>query len=89
LVDLATVTRNRREVLLGMSPRGLLTWQRVAQARAHLQGRDFVTPDDVQHVAGPVLEVRLAGDFDDPREVVEAILQSVDVPVFSTNKSKR
>jgi MoxR-like ATPase len=82
LVDLATATRNRREVTLGLSPRGLLIWQRVAQARAHLQGRGFVTPDDIQQVAIPVLEVRLAGDFDSAPGVVEEILQSVDVPVF-------
>ena len=56
-------------------------WQRMAQARAHLCGRDFVTPDDVQEVAGPVLEVRLAGDFDAAPRIVEEILDSVSVPV--------
>ena len=83
LVELATVTRSHREVALGLSPRGLITWQRVAQAWAHLQGRDFVTPDDVQRVAGPVLEVRLAGRFDTAPKVVDEILSSVAVPVFS------
>jgi MoxR-like ATPase len=82
LVDLAAATRSRREVTLGLSPRGLLVWQRVAQARAHLQGRDFVIPDDVQQVAAPVLEVRLAGDFAEAPRVVEQILSSVRVPVF-------
>jgi MoxR-like ATPase len=82
LVDLATATRNRRELTLGLSPRGLLIWQRVAQARAHLQGRGFVTPDDIQKVAIPVLDVRLAGDFDSAPRMVEEILQSVEVPVF-------
>jgi MoxR-like ATPase len=82
LVDLAIATRNRREVTLGLSPRGLLIWQRVAQARAHLQGRGFVTPDDIQQVATPVLDVRLTGDFDSGPGLVEEILLSVDVPVF-------
>ncbi len=82
LIDLATVTRSHREVSLGVSPRGLLTWQRIAQARAHLQGRDFVIPDDIQHVAGPVLEVRLAGDFEEGPKITEEILSSVSVPVF-------
>jgi MoxR-like ATPase len=82
LVDLAAATRNRRDVTLGLSPRGLLVWQRVAQARAHLQGRDFVTPDDIQLVAGPVLEVRLMGDFDNASRTVDEILASVPVPVF-------
>jgi MoxR-like ATPase len=88
LVDLARVTREHREVTLGLSPRGLLIWQRVAQARAHLQGRDFVIPDDIQHVAGPVLEVRLSGDFDQATRVVDEILGAVPVPVFGAGKKK-
>lgn len=81
LVELAAATRNRKELTLGLSPRGLITWQRAAQAWAHLQGRDFVTPDDIQHVAGPVLEVRLAGDFDTAPKIIEELLDSVTVPV--------
>jgi len=82
LVDLGRATRDRKEISLGLSPSGLITWQRIAQARAHLRGRDFVTPDDVQDVAGPVLEVRLAGDFDGAPQIVEEILAAVSVPVF-------
>lgn len=82
LVDLGRVTREHKEITLGLSPRGLITWQRVAQARAHLCGRDFVTPDDIQDVARPVLEVRLSGDFDTADRSVDEILSSVDVPVF-------
>ncbi len=88
LVDLARVTREHREVTLGLSPRGLLIWQRVAQARAHLRGRGFVIPDDIQHVAGPVLEVRLAGDFDRSARVVEEILAAVPVPVWGGSKKE-
>lgn len=84
LVELAKVTRSHREVTLGLSPRGLLTWQRVAQAFAHLQGRDFVIPDDIQRVALPVLEVRLAGDFEGAQRIIENILAQVPVPVFRT-----
>lgn len=82
LVDLGRATRDHQEITLGLSPRGLIMWQRVAQARAHLRGRDFVTPDDIQDVAGPVLEVRLAGDFDTAPQVVDEILAAVEVPVF-------
>ncbi|HND56573.1 MAG TPA: MoxR family ATPase, partial [Pirellulaceae bacterium] len=81
LVDLAAVTRSHRAVTLGLSPRGLITWQRVAQAWAHLHGRDFVTPDDVQSVALPVLDVRLSGDFDSAPRIVDEILQATPVPV--------
>ena len=83
LVDLGDATRHHRSVQLGVSPRGLITWQRVAQSRAHLQGRDFVTPDDVREVAVPVLSVRLTGDFESAETVVEEVLASVPVPVFS------
>ena len=82
LVDLGQTTREHKEITLGLSPRGLITWQRVAQARAHLKGRDFVTPDDIQEVARPVLEVRLTGDFDVAANTVDEILSSVKVPVF-------
>lgn len=82
LVELSEATRRHPSVVLGVSPRGLLTWQRLARAFAHLQGRDFVTPDDVQAVARPVLEVRLAGDFASPSAVIESVLREVPVPVF-------
>jgi MoxR-like ATPase len=86
LVDLAEATRQHREVALGLSPRGLLTWQRVAQARASLQGRDFVTPDDIQDVADAVLGVRLAGEFDADGRVIREVLDLVPVPVFPKKK---
>ena len=82
LVQLAEATRSHPEVHLGLSPRGVLIWQRVAQARAFLQGRDFVTPDDVQDVAGPVLGVRLAGDFGSAESVIDAILSDVATPLW-------
>src|SRR5580700_7084513 len=81
LVDLGRATREHRAVRLGLSPRGLLTWQRVAQARALLRGREFVTPDDIQDVAIPVLSVRLVGDFESVERMVAEILAAVPVPV--------
>lgn len=80
LVDLGRVTRSHPRITIGLSPRGLLTWQRVAQAWAHLQGRDFVTPDDVQAIAGPVLSVRLGIDPREVSSVIEEVLRSVPVP---------
>jgi MoxR-like ATPase len=81
LVDLATVSRSHPRISLGLSPRGLLTWQRVAQAWAFLQERNFVTPDDVMAVAGPVLLVRL-GFEGEPQQILKELLQSVSVPVY-------
>ncbi|MCY2975823.1 MAG: hypothetical protein NTW52_14285 [Planctomycetota bacterium] len=42
--------------------------------------RGFTTPDDVQAVSGPVLELRLTGGFDDPKATIEQIFDSVAVP---------
>jgi MoxR-like ATPase len=86
LVDLGRATREHRSVQLGLSPRGLLTWQRVAQARASLAGRDFVTPDDIQEVAVPVLSVRLVGDFDSAERMIAEILSAVPVPVAASGR---
>lgn len=80
LVDLGRATRSRPEAALGLSPRGLLIWQRVAQAWAFLKGRPFVTPDDVQEVAVPVLGVRL-GHASDAGGVIRQLLEAVPVPV--------
>ncbi len=81
LVDLGRATRRHPAVSLGLSPRGLLTWQRVAQAWAFLHDRPFVTPDDVQEVAEPVLSVRLGLAADRVSEVIHQLLESIPVPV--------
>jgi MoxR-like ATPase len=81
LVDLGRATRAHPQVTLGLSPRGLLTWQRVAQAWAFLRQRPFVTPDDVQQVALPVLGVRLGTASDATANVLRQIVESVPVPV--------
>jgi len=81
LVDLGRATRNHPKVTLGLSPRGLLIWQRVAQARAFLNDRPFATPDDVQEVAVPVLGVRLGLATDAAGSVINQLLETVPVPV--------
>ncbi|MCS7044890.1 MAG: MoxR family ATPase [Gemmataceae bacterium] len=81
LIDLAERTRTHPRISLGLSPRGLLTWQRVAQAWAFLQQRPFVTPDDVKAVARPVLAVRL-GIEGEPHVIIDEILSSVAVPLY-------
>lgn len=81
LVDLASATRSHDKVQLGLSPRGLLIWQRTAQARAYLSGRRFVIPDDIQHVAYPVLSVRLGLNSLVARSVIQEICDGVKVPM--------
>jgi MoxR-like ATPase len=81
IVDLGRASRSQARISLGLSPRGLLTWQRVAQAWAFLRQRPFVTPDDVQQVALPVLGVRLGISGDSTSDVINQLLESVPVPV--------
>jgi MoxR-like ATPase len=59
MVDLVRQTREDRRVQVGSSPRGSLALYTLARARAVLQARDFVTPEDVKDVAVPALAHRL------------------------------
>ena len=60
IVDLAEATRRHPEMMLGASPRSTLHLQRVTRVRSAVAGREYVTPDDVKAVAGPVLGHRMA-----------------------------
>jgi MoxR-like ATPase len=82
LVQLGIATRQHPQVTLGASPRGLLQWQRAAQAKALLSGRNYVTPDDIQQIAIPVLSVRLGIEQENPIPVIEQILSSVPIPEY-------
>ena len=59
IVELTTRTRQSADVYLGASPRGSLSLARASQARAALQGRDYVLPDDIKALAVSVLEHRI------------------------------
>lgn len=80
LVDLATATRQHPDINTGLSPRGVIMWQQMSQAWAWLQGRTFVTPDDIQTVAKPVLRLRISGKTNDSDQLIEDITGAVRVP---------
>jgi len=82
LIDLVEATRSDAAVELGVSPRGMLHWQAVAQAWAMLQGREFVTPTDVVKVAHPVLAVRLLTRGEDVDAAIDRIMNSVSTPEY-------
>ena len=83
LVQLGHATRKHHQITLGLSPRGLLTWQRVAQAHAFLNQRDYVIPDDLQETALPVLSVRLGIDQSDNQSLIGELLNSVKLPDYA------
>jgi MoxR-like ATPase len=64
IVDLAASTRRHPALALGMSPRAALALQRAARALAASLGREYVIPDDIKALVGPVLEHRLAATPD-------------------------
>ncbi len=59
ITDLTRRTRQSSDIYLGASPRGTLSLSRASQARASLNGRDYVLPDDIKDVAVPVLAHRI------------------------------
>ncbi|QEG40845.1 AAA family ATPase [Roseimaritima ulvae] len=82
MIDLVEASRSDEAVELGVSPRGMMHWQAVAQAWAMLRGRDFVTPTDVADVAHPVLSVRLLTHGETVDNVIERMMNSVSVPEY-------
>ncbi len=87
IVDIVTATRESSQLLMGSSPRGSLHVMRASQARAAMEGSDFVRPGDVKAVVPMVLshrvlpraEIRSQGSS--VEAAIERILQSVPAPV--------
>ena len=59
IIDIAEATRAEPDLLLGASPRASLYLQRAARTTAVVAGRDYVAPDDVKRMIGPVFNHRL------------------------------
>jgi MoxR-like ATPase len=85
-VALAQATRESRSVSLGAGTRGAISLVRIGKAFAALEGRGYVTPDDIKRAALPVLrhriqltpEVAISGQ--DVDEILETIVESVPAP---------
>ncbi|HTZ18368.1 MAG TPA: MoxR family ATPase [Dissulfurispiraceae bacterium] len=86
IVEIVRQTRGHESVLVGAGPRAVQSLALAGRAYAAIDGRDFVTPDDIKYLATPVLEHRLIlrPDYEieglSLREVVEDILKKVSVP---------
>jgi len=59
LVEIVQETREHKDVYLGASPRGSLSLYRTSQARAAIQGRDYIIPDDIKDMVHPTLGHRI------------------------------
>lgn len=86
IVDLVRGTRRHQSVLVGAGPRATQSLLLASRAFAIIQGRDFVTPDDIKFMAVPVLEHRLILRPEieiegiSIQEVIQEILQNMVVP---------
>lgn len=87
IVDIIRATREEDRYVLGASPRAMLALTNAAQARAYLNSRDYVNPDDVKAVARQVLVHRFSltakarGLREDTLSIFNSILSKVKVPV--------
>jgi MoxR-like ATPase len=86
IISLVRETRNSPELRLGGSPRATLQLLRASRAWAALDGRDYVIPDDVQALAGPVLAHRLLPTAEAiverhlPEQVIAKIVAQLPLP---------
>ena len=86
IVQIVQSTRTNRYLFLGASPRASVALMQTAKGLALLQGRDFVTPDDIQLLAFPVLRHRLMLNTDADLEgltvekVIKEIISQIEVP---------
>lgn len=86
MIEVVHATRKHPKIMQGVSPRGTIAFVRAAQGFAMTEGRDYVTPEDIKHVAVPVLSHRLTLSV--PAEgvryeetILREVLESVNVPV--------
>jgi MoxR-like ATPase len=86
MVDIVAATRTSPRIQVGASPRGSLALLKLSRGRAALDGRDYVTPDDVKAVAAPALAHRLMLRPElwvqriSPDDVVHQALETVPTP---------
>ena len=79
-------TRNHKSIYLGASPRASLAIMNASKAIAAINGRDFVTPEDIVEVFGPVLRHRIILSPDKEMEgitgdeVIRQIVNGMDIP---------
>ena len=87
IVNCAAETRNHPYIYLGVSPRGSLALMKACQAYALMQGRAYVTPDDVQYLTPFVFEHRIILRSEakyegiTTEEIIDRILTKIQVPI--------
>ncbi len=86
IINLVHRTRNHEHIELGASPRGTIALMQASIGTALINGRDYVTPDDVKYIAPYVLSHRIVLNIEgmtltNHDEVIDTILNQTEVPV--------
>ena len=85
--NIAEMTRNEKRFILGASPRAVIALIKASQAKALLEGRDYVKPDDIKATAPFVLEHRLTLTSEariakeNKDEIIKKIIQKTRIPL--------
>jgi MoxR-like ATPase len=86
IAQIVDMTRNNSDLYLAASPRASLSILKASKALALMEGRGFVTPDDIKRAAFPVLNHRLILSYEreiegvEMQEIIESIIRKVEVP---------
>ena len=86
IADIVSKTRNTPLLYLGASPRASINIMQSSKAFAAMQGRDFVTPEDIKKVVYPVLRHRIIltpekeMEGKTPDDIIKQIVSSVEIP---------
>lgn len=85
LVNIVNETRNKKEIELGVSPRGSIALFKASRAYAAINGRDYIVPEDIKTMAPYVLNHRIIArginSIEDSLELVKGIVETVEVPL--------
>ena len=86
MVDIVSATREGENIQMGVSPRGTLALLHCAKAYAYLQGREYVTPDDIKALAVPVLAHRIVMGYDKTNGTNDFVTRIVAETVVPTEE---
>lgn len=87
VVNITDATRNNENISLGASPRATIAILSAARAKAYIEGRGFVTPDDIKELLLPVLSHRIMLSVEAKMkkvtvdEVLRSCIRDINVPI--------
>jgi MoxR-like ATPase len=85
LLDFVEALRHHRDIEVGPSPRATLAYTMAARAHAYMDGRDYVTPEDIRALALPILGHRIVLTVEaslktKPSKLIKSVLETIPVP---------